>query len=298
MEALLQIIAKWVDGFENDFEALQKSLNTALRSAEASLLRRILADVLPALKIEDGFLVSGVSNLAKANLIERVFDEIGREEVNAILMQYADSLLEITGKNAAYYYEIGVDRAKVAAIAEDLTLIRGIIGIDKEGQLLKDGFLYRLGRSEAVREKLKSYVLTSIATKQGLKPFQTGIKDLVKGGQGIDGALTSYWNQYAYDAYSKVREVDNLHFKDEVGLRHFMYQGGLIKTSRMFCVKKNGKVFTEEEAKNNWPNDPDLIDQKHKASYKPIIDRGRNNCRHFIMWITEERYNELKAAQQ
>lgn len=297
MNELLKAIADWVAGFEQDFESLQIRLNKQIRSAEASLLRRVLADVLPKLGVKDGFLVSGVGNLAKANLIERVFDEMGKDEINAVLIAYSDALLEISGKNAAYYYSIGFDREKVAAIAQDLTLIRGLIGIDKDGQLLKDGFLYRLGKSDIVRERVKQYVLTSIATKQSLKAFQSGLSSLIKGNKEVDGALLGYWNGYAYDAYSKVREVDNLHFKDEIGLKHFMYQGGLIKTSRKFCIKKNGKVFTEEEAKKNWPKDPDLIDKAHLSTYNPLIDRGRNNCRHFLMWITEERYNELKAAQ-
>ena len=297
MDELLRIISQWVEGFENDFEALQTKLNKALRGVEASLLRRILADILPLIGSKDGFFVGGIGNMAKANLIDRVFDELGKDEVNKILMEYADALLGISGKNAAYYYEIGVDREKVAAIAEDLSIIRGVIGITEKGELVRDGFLYRLGRSDAVRDSLKQYVLTSIASRQSLKTFQDGIKAMVKGGKDVDGALVGYWNSYAYDAFSKVREVDNLHFKDEVGLKHFVYQGGIIKTSRAFCIKKNGKPFSEEEAKKNWPKDPDLIDKKHLSTYNPLIDRGRHNCRHFLMWISEDRYNELKARQ-
>lgn len=298
MEALLKAISDWIEGFESDFEALQLRLNKAILGAEASILRKILSDILPELKLKDGFLVGGVSNMAKANMIERIFDEVGRDEVNAILLEYSNALLGISGKNAAYYYTIGFDREKVDAIAGDLSLIRGVIGIDKDGQLLKDGFLYRLGRSEAVRDKIKQYVLTSIASQQSLKQFQSGLKEVVKGRGDVSGSLTSYWNNYAYDAYSRVREIDNLHFKNEIGLRHFIYQGGLIKTSREFCIKKNGKAFTEEEAKKNWPNDPDLIDQKHLSTYNPLIDRGRYNCRHFLMWISEDRYNEIKAAKK
>jgi len=111
------------------------------------------------------------------------------------------------------------------------------------------------------------------------------------------GALSSYWQNYAYDAYSQVREVDNLHFKEEIGLKHFVYQGGLIKTSRDFCIKKNGKAFKEADAVRDWPKDPDLIDKAHVATYRPIIDRGRYNCRHFLMWISEDYYNELTKGE-
>jgi len=292
--SISEIIADWIGGFERDFTALQKALSASLRDVEANILRAILADILPALKVKDGYLVGSVGNMAKANLIERVFDEFGRTDIDAILGKYANELLAISGKNAAYYYAIGFDREKVAAIAADLTLIRQVIGIDENGKLAKEGFLYRLGRAESVRQKIKDYVVTSIVSGQSLETFRKGLKNAVSGGAGIDGALESYWNSYAYDAYAKVREVDNLHFKNEIGLKHFIYQGGLIKTSRDFCIKKNGKAFTEEEAKRDWPKDPDLIDKKHLASYNPLIDRGRNNCRHFLMWISEDQYNEIK----
>lgn len=293
--SISEIIADWIGGFERDFTALQKALSASLRDVEANILRAILADILPALKVKDGYLVGSVGNMAKANLIERVFDEFGRTDIDTILGKYADELLAISGKNAAYYYAIGFDREKVAAIAADLTLIRQVIGIDESGKLAKDGFLYRLGRAESVRQRIRDYVVTSIVSGQSLEAFRKGLKNAVSGGAGIDGALESYWNSYAYDAYARVREVDNLHFKNEIGLKHFIYQGGLIKTSREFCIKKNGKAFTEEEAKRDWPKDPDLIDKKHLASYNPLIDRGRNNCRHFLMWISEDQYNEIKA---
>lgn len=292
--SLYEIIADWIADFERDFTALQSSLSASLRAVQANILRAILADILPALKVKDGYLVGSIGSIAKANLIERVFDEFGRSDIDKILGAYADELLAISGKNAAYYYAIGFDREKVAAIAADLAMIRQVIGIDESGKLAKEGFLYRLGRAESVRQKIKDYVVTSIVSGQSLDTFRKGLKNAVAGGAGVDGALESYWNNYAYDAYSKVREVNNLHFKNEIGLKHFIYQGGIILTSRDFCIKKNGKAFTEEEAKRDWPKDPDLIDKKHIASYNPLIDRGRNNCRHFLMWISEEQYNEIK----
>lgn len=297
MNELLKAITDWVEGFESDFEAFKKVLEKELRTAEASLYRRILADILPALGVEDGKLKSGVSNLAKANLIERVFDELGDNEMKPILKQFAEKLIEISGRNAEYYLLTGQDADKVERIAKDISHIRAIIGIDKNGELLNNGYLSRLGRNDFARERIKTYLLTSIATKQGVTQFERGLRSLITTTKDIDGSIVGYWRQYAYDTYAKIREVDNLHFADELKLNHFIYQGGLIKTSRAFCIRKNGKVFSRDEALRDWPKDPTLIDQKHLATYKPLIDRGRNNCRHFLMWITEERANEIKAAQ-
>jgi len=297
MNELLKAIADWVEGFESDFEVFKNALEKELRGVEASLYRRILADILPALGVEDGKLKAGVSNLAKANLIERVFDELGDNDMKPVLKQFAEKLLEISGRNADYYLLTGQYAAKVERIAKDVSHIRAIIGIDKNGELLNNGYLSRLGRNDLARERLKTYLLTSIATKQNVTQFERGLRSLITTTKDVDGAIIGYWRQYAFDTYAKVREVDNLHFADELKLNYFIYQGGLIKTSRAFCIKKNGKVFSRDEALRDWPKDPALIDQKHLASYKPLIDRGRNNCRHFLMWITDERANELKGTQ-
>ena len=297
MNDLLDIIRQWALDFEADFDALQKSLEKKLRRAEASLLRRIIADVLPKLGQTDGAIQSGLRNMARVNLIERVFDELAKDETDAVLLQFAESLLAIAGKDAAYYLAAGFDEVKVQAIAKDLSLIRQVIGIDKEGNLATDGFLYRLGRTDTIRQALKQYVQTSIATGRKLTDFTKGLKELIQGNAETNGALVGYYQSYAYDQYSRVREVSNLHFADELELSNFVYTGGLIQSSRAFCVKKNGKVFSRKEAQEKWPNDPDLIDKKHKASYNPLIDRGRYNCRHFLMYISDERAAEMREKQ-
>lgn len=297
MNDLLEIIAKWSADFEQDFEALQKSLERKLRRAEAVLLSRIIADVLPKMGTKDGALQSGLRNMARVNLIERVFNELADDELNPILTQYAEALLGISGKDAAYYLAAGFDEAKVKAIAKDLGLLRQVIGIDPMGGLNETGFLYRLGESYEVRETLKKYMVDAVASGAKLANFTKGLKSIIQGSAEVNGALVGYWQQYAYDTYSRVREVSNLHFADELDLQNFVYTGGIIVSSRTFCVKKNGKVFSRKEALDNWPKDPDLINKKNVASYNPLIDRGRNNCRHFLMYISDERAEEMRKAQ-
>jgi hypothetical protein len=298
MDQLLKDIAEWIARFESDFEELTKSLEKQLRLAEANLLRRVLADILPLLKIEDGLIKNTAANMARANMIERVFLEVESDDIQAIVKRYSEALLDITGMNAEYYILTGSDAEKVSAIAKSSELIRTVVGLDKNGNLLNNGYLYRLAKGEAVREQLRQYLLTSIASRQNVNAFQKGLKSLISGTKEIDGAIVGYWRRYAFDQFAQVREIDNLHFAEELGLKWFVYQGGVIPTSRDFCKKKNGRVYSDQEAIRDWPKDPDLIDKKTVAQYRPLIDRGRYNCRHFLMWISEERANELKQAQK
>jgi hypothetical protein len=297
VEELLQSIREWIAGFDRDFDALKLRLEKDLRKVEASVLRRVLADILPLLKVEDGVIKNTVSNMAKANVLDRVFLEIQQDELKPIIQAFSEALLSISGRNAEYYLMTGFDTAKVNAIAKDTTLLRSVVGLDEKGELVKGGYLDSLFKSEAAKQEVKQYLLTGIATKQGVNQFQKGLRNLIEGTKEVEGAMVGYWRRYAFDQYAQVREVNNLHFAQELNLKYFVYQGGIIPTSRDFCKKKNGRVFSDQEALRDWPKDPDLIDKKTAASYRPLLERGRYNCRHFLMWISEERAKELKKRE-
>lgn len=297
MNELLKQLQAWALSFDNDFDAFVRRLESKIKTAQAALLRRIIADVLPNIAQKDGKFASGIANIAKANLIRRAVLQSAKDDIVPLVVEFADKALTITGRNAEYYILSGADAKKVQAIVESSKVLQTVLGIGENGQLLKDGYLYRLANTDLVEEQLRQYLITSIATRQDVGQFQKGLKELIVGNKDVDGALVKYFRQYAFDTYSRIREVDNLHFADELELNYFVYTGGVIKTSRDFCIKKNGKVFSREEAQEQWPKDPDLIDRTHVASYRPLIDRGRYNCRHFLMWISDEKAKEMKNEQ-
>jgi len=282
-----QEIQNWFEGLEAQITGLLSGLSRRLRTAEAALLRLFLADVLPALESKDGKLTRAAGNLAKANLIERAFDELGSKTMRPQLARFADELLGVAGREAEYYLRMGFDEAKVKRIADDLTLIRAKLGLNATGGLANDGYLYRLGRSEALRQQMRDHLLQSMASGQSAEQYAKGLKELIEGGADTDGLLTRYWRQHAFNAYSQVREIKNLQYADELGLNWFLYTGGIIRTTRMFCEKRNSKVFHRDDTKD-WKNDPDLIEPSTRQSYQPLLERGRYNCRHFIAWLSDE----------
>lgn len=292
-------IATWIAAYEAAFGAFTKRLESQLRKAEAALLRTVLTDHVGALAQKDGAFASSVRNISKANMVSRSLDTIRDGEMKAVMKSYAEELLEIPGRNAQYYFATGQDRAKVERIEKDLAHIRALIGMREDGALLEGGYLYRLAQTDELREKLRAFLVASVATRQSVTDAQNALRRIIVGNKDADGALVSYFRRYAYDAHSTVREVNNLHFADELGMNWFVYQGGIIKTTRRFCEKKNGKVFSRQEALRDWAKDPDLIDKKTVSQYRPLLDRGRYNCRHFLMWIsdTAAEQRRLKQAQ-
>jgi hypothetical protein len=286
-------IERWAVALEALIEKRLEGLGKSLRRLERDLLRLLLKDVLPKMDLAaDGKIRATARNLARLNLIDAVMREFAGDAARDLTKRFAEELLQVAGMNAEYYLLAGFDEAKVGRVVDDLRLVRAVVGIDDKGALVPGGYLDRLSKADEVRQAIRDYVVGSMAGGVLPSDLATGLQNLVEGGKE-GGAVTRHWKAYAFDTYNQIREVQNLHMANELKLNYFVYVGGIIKTSRRFCIKKNGKVFSRAEA-DEWKNDPDLIDQATKGAYKPLLERGRNNCRHFIMWISDERAQELR----
>ena len=84
------------------------------------------------------------------------------------------------------------------------------------------------------------------------------------------------------EMHDKVMDFDAVFIKhraQQAGLTKFKYTGTSSANSRDFCMRNQGKVFTEAEAKSLWSSDR----WKGKRSGDPFVVRGGYNCRHY--WI-------------
>jgi len=84
------------------------------------------------------------------------------------------------------------------------------------------------------------------------------------------------------EMHDKVMDFDAVFIKhraQQAGLTKFRYSGTASANSRDFCMRNQGKVFTEAEAKSLWSSDR----WKGKRAGDPFVVRGGHNCRHF--WI-------------
>ncbi len=293
MSDFINEIDKWVRDTEKFIVDKMAAIKRKISVSERSFVGRLLADFAPELEYKDGELRVTTRNLARLQILERVMAEFAGDEAKALTERFAVDLLEVAGRNESYYLLAGFEDAKVKAITEDTALIRARIGLDEKGRILKGGYLDRLAAAPEARQKILDYVVNSMASRKGPKAFVSGLKELVQGGAKSEGVITKHWEGAAFDSYNQLREISNLHMANELELNYFVYTGGVIDSTRRFCEKRNRKVFSRAETVN-WKNDPDLIDQATKDTYNPLVDRGRYNCRHFIMWISDERAKELR----
>lgn len=77
-----------------------------------------------------------------------------------------------------------------------------------------------------------------------------------------------------------VKEADLLNrvskflWAENLGLKYFMFQGGIVENTLSFCREKNGKVFSIDEMLN-WKNS---TDRPSDEKWDPILHLGGNMC--------------------
>jgi len=287
-----EYLEKWGIEFETAILDFIEELSRRAKVLQSDLYERLADFIRENFDTENGAFVKGKRNVQRIVRIESVFDDFQGARFNDEILKFGEQLMQVGGLTAEYY--TGLEMAKAGQIQRGLDLLRAVIGIDDEGRIIPNGNLWKLARTEQIRQEVRDYVVQSIVTKRRYTDFQKGLGAMVKGNSDVDGTFQRYFRQYAYDTYNQAHEIVNTAISEDLGLTHFVYQGSIIDTTRDFCRKKVGKVFTVAEAQK-WRNDPDLIDKKTAATYNPLLERGRYNCRHFLQYISDEMAAQLKG---
>ena len=266
---------------EKKIKKSQDSLARRLNELKDDVYERFLETYLALLSLNaDDNLKWSTENLNKIKRIDDLFDD----RLTQTLLAWMAS--EVTALSVS-----ALDSFKKRGFEvkpEIVTRIERQIGW-AGGKIVRGGYLDTLGRMDSVKLQLKNYVMTAIANGEEVKKFISDFKEIIKGDSSI---IERYYETYAYDTFAKVVRTTDLHVAEELGLKHFIYQGGLIETSRQFCIKKDGLAFRKDQAEE-WRTDPDLPGIDTHPDYNPLIDCGRWRCRHWLEWITEEEYLKL-----
>jgi hypothetical protein len=124
---------------------------------------------------------------------------------------------------------------------------------------------------------------TQLAAGVSIKDFKSSFRQFFVNPAGL-GLVESQFNRFAHDLFQDYdREVQNQYAK-VLGLTHALYSGTQIKTTRPFCDKRWGNIYTKEEIKG-WNS------QKWQGKRKGVpveVQCGGYNCRHHLSWLTEE----------
>lgn len=205
------------------------------------------------------------------------------------------------------YFEHIVETGLTDDSARVFTLMMKRLGYDPKNRVsTKGGYLQSIFDSDDPVIQLKVAALRAIVTKRSLVDFKKDLEILMKGRDDTPGILEKHYGTHLYDVFQQYdREVGRL-LAERLGLKYAIYQGGLIKTSRPFCIERNDKVFTVDEISKFGSSKDKYEGYEDKTSgyfrgkpliYNPFVDLGGYNCRHQLDYISNELGAILRLQQ-
>lgn len=276
-----------------EIEKQHERLLRLIDFTEDKLLNMIIDELADELVSNDGKIEFRGEPVKFNAALDRIYDAFVKNENVKIINQIASDFNNILTLNGSYYSLLSVNKNRFSDARQRVKeAMLEKLGIKSNGQLVRGGYLDSLFRDVTVREKIKQLTFKSVAAQKPMKDYLKILRTTIAGTDEIDGALTKYYKGFALDTYQQFDRVANTEYAKELELSAFIYEGGLIETSRKFCIERNGKVFTTKEAEQ-WVNDPDLPKTKEEREsgvvvYNPLFDMGRFNCRHMVRYVSNE----------
>lgn len=198
----------------------------------------------------------------------------------------------VTDLNQAYFGTM-VSPASLKDIADKTRqAVSNRLGISPSGKVIKNGFTDKVLGSKRAQNDFVKTVNKLVASNADVNKMHNDIKAFIVGGDGSTGNLERYYRTTSQDIVMHIDRGNSLIYADELDLQHFMYGGGLITTSRSFCIDKSRKIFTRSEAQK-WKDTAFIKKMYGGKPYDPIVDMGGYGCRHTADWLTADVADEL-----
>jgi hypothetical protein len=267
------------------------------RAYQGAVLKR-LENWFPTLEYdpENQTLLDTVSNYGKVLEIDKIRDLVAAKEGKELVEWFSGSLKKLADLNGRYFSTIDPKRAIGAqrSVQESLKKLYTRIGYDGN-KAIRSGFLFDLTMSADPIRKIKAEAFRAIGAGSSYRDFLQQISITINGqkAQGKSGLFETHFRTAAYDSFAQFdRQIANKTAAD-LGLNYAIYSGGLMETSRDFCIERNGLVYTREEIMK-WT---DLTWKGKSSPYNPLLDLGGYNCTHKLDWISNRLGKKLKEEQ-
>lgn len=263
-------------------------LNRRVSAAEKKLLDIVISRIVDDFEKTDGRINPSVKNIELVSRIDKVWGEFQSNDYLNVIRQFAGDLGELQNLNESYFKIIEEDQKKITKVSKEVrSIMSKRIGLKPDGELTKNGYLDRLIKDNALLNKIKKETYKSVTSGTPLKDYLKKTTDLIIGTKNTSGGLQRHFNTFAYDTYAQYDRTNQTLFAGKLGLRAFIYAGGLIKTSRLFCEHNNGRVFTTDEAQE-WEKliGDDDGPMWSEGTYNPMEDMGGHRCRHSPNFIS------------
>jgi len=286
-------------------EALTRLIQKVTRF-QRDLVNTLLDYFLDKFRLRDSKIEVDPRNFGVVNAVRKIYEDWNEPRQREILKTVVDSLTELHSNNRDYFNQfsdgdITPDSEKV------FTDMMKRLGYDRgKGSLTRGGYLETVLQSDDPVLQIKTEALRAVITGRSIADFKKDLDIIARGNSTTPGILEKHYGTHLYDIFQQYdREVGKL-LAEKLGLKFAIYQGGLIKTSRPFCIERNDKIFTADEISQFGTSKDKYGGYENKSTgyfqgkpqvYNPFVDLGGYNCRHQLDWVSNEIGELLRADQ-
>lgn len=266
-------------------------LNAQIDRAQNRFLKLLLETFLLNLPVdENGALVNTGNSIFLPSRLDTFFDDFQADHIKPIVSGFASNAKKLIRQNQQYFDTI--ERSENHdQIKEQVLSAIGISG----SVVLGGSLLYNILSNRSVIQSVKSMVLGAVNSSVSITSLKVSVEEVVLKKEG--GLFKKMFNEVMPDPYVKLDRFIGGKYASDLNLTYAIYQGGLIKTSRPFCIERNNRVFSRDEImkfgtpydKYGGYSDKSRGEFQGKTEpYDPLTDLGGFNCRHQFDWISNE----------
>jgi len=166
-------------------------------------------------------------------------------------------------------------------------ILQSNIAITKDA-LLGGGIVDNFGN--AIQEVLKA----NIAGVSDRAMLMETLAKFIEGTPERRAYLETYIKQTTNDSLMVFNREYLQTISEDLGMKHYFYQGTIINDTRQFCQSRAGKAFTKAEVEK-WAS-LDWVGKMAGTNSTTIFSyAGGYNCRHKLWPITEEQFNRIRG---
>lgn len=310
-------IADIIDRKDRMLEAQRAWMDKGVIQLQQTLFNNIIEELIPKIDVSNGLILENEKNFRLLTDVDKLFSDFQGTVYTRVLPAINKATDNIFNLSKTFF-EISLAEGKLTERfekivngAKKLTDLR--LGLDG-GKVVRGGFLWSLVKGGTDNTQFKQFLSRAITSQMNIKDFITATKELINGTDVKAGLFDRQFKRYAYDVFQQYDAAYNKKLSEEFDLKYFIYQGGLVKDSRDFCIAHNDKVFSIEESdewrtwtpqqsleKNEFPEGYTPKDNLYQTpsymnydGYDPLVDRGGYNCRHILAYITDNLAEKLR----
>lgn len=269
--------AQSTDAFLEEMRRLHKRrLRTAIRSLENKMIDQLAhLDVTKSGKLEGIKVNLKQSQKIHAKML-RLFEEEYGQAVSSVIGDYPQIANHIKRSwrslgEAVHYTDI--DRAMLASLQEQSYDQFAVFG-------------------EAAQSRMATAMYDSVVAGTSYAQLVKTIQGILRGHTDVRGRpMSAYANTHAFDAVMNFHNQVNMKKADDLGIKKFMYVGDVITTTRPFCRRRAGNLYTRAQIERwnglSWSG----------KSGPPLTNRGGYNCRHHWRGFKDDWLDEAEEAE-